>query len=45
MHHCRIYFRWRPQLRDAGDELVLELAARVTQVLARWTIMDAILAL
>jgi putative PIN family toxin of toxin-antitoxin system len=25
-HHHKIYFLWRPQLRDAGDELVLELA-------------------
>jgi putative PIN family toxin of toxin-antitoxin system len=25
-HHHKIYFRWRPQLRDVGDELVLELA-------------------
>ncbi len=25
-HHHRIYFLWRPQLRDPGDELVLELA-------------------
>ncbi len=24
--HHRIYFLWRPQLRDPGDELVLELA-------------------
>ncbi len=24
--HHKIYFLWRPQLRDAGDELVLELA-------------------
>ncbi len=24
--HHKIYFRWRPQLRDAGDEAVLELA-------------------
>lgn len=24
--HHKIYFRWRPQLRDAGDDLVLELA-------------------
>ena len=25
-HHHRIYFLWRPQLRDPGDELLLELA-------------------
>ena len=25
-HHHKIHFLWRPQLRDAGDELVLELA-------------------
>lgn len=25
-HHHKIYFRWRPQLHDAGDEMVLELA-------------------
>lgn len=25
-HHHQIYFLWRPQLRDPGDELVLELA-------------------
>ncbi len=25
-HHHKIYFLWRPQPRDAGDELVLELA-------------------
>jgi putative PIN family toxin of toxin-antitoxin system len=25
-HHHKIYFLWRPQLRDVGDELVLELA-------------------
>jgi putative PIN family toxin of toxin-antitoxin system len=25
-HHHEIYYLWRPQLRDAGDELVLELA-------------------
>jgi predicted nucleic acid-binding protein len=24
--HQEIYFLWRPQLRDAGDDLVLELA-------------------
>jgi len=24
--HHKIHFLWRPQLRDAGDELVLELA-------------------
>jgi len=25
-HHQKIHFLWRPQLRDAEDELVLELA-------------------
>ena len=25
-HHHKIHFLWRPQLHDAGDELVLELA-------------------
>lgn len=25
-HHHRIYFLWRPYLRDAKDEMVLELA-------------------
>jgi putative PIN family toxin of toxin-antitoxin system len=25
-HHHKIYFLWRPQLRDTADELVLELA-------------------
>ncbi len=25
-HHHEIHFLWRPQLRDVGDELVLELA-------------------
>ena len=25
-HHQKIYFRWRPQLRDLKDEFVLELA-------------------
>jgi putative PIN family toxin of toxin-antitoxin system len=25
-HHQEIHFLWRPYLRDAGDELVLELA-------------------
>ncbi len=25
-HHHKIYFLWRPQLHDAKDELVLELA-------------------
>jgi putative PIN family toxin of toxin-antitoxin system len=25
-HHQEIYYLWRPYLRDAGDELVLELA-------------------
>ncbi len=25
-HHHKIYFLWRPQLCDVGDELVLELA-------------------
>ena len=25
-HHQEVYFLWRPYLRDAGDELVLELA-------------------
>jgi len=25
-HHHKIHFRWRPQLPDVGDELVLELA-------------------
>ncbi len=25
-HHHKIYFIWRPQLRDAKDEMVLELA-------------------
>ena len=25
-HHQKIYFLWRPYLRDVGDELVLELA-------------------
>lgn len=24
-HHHKIYFLWRPQLRDAADELILEL--------------------
>jgi len=25
-NHCQIYYLWRPQLKDPGDDMVLELA-------------------
>jgi putative PIN family toxin of toxin-antitoxin system len=39
LHH-KIYFLWRPVLKDPGDDFVLELAVKAQAQIVTWNISD-----
>ncbi|MDE2417374.1 MAG: putative toxin-antitoxin system toxin component, PIN family [Burkholderiales bacterium] len=39
-HHHKIYYLWRPVLKDPGDDFVLELAIKAQARIITWNIAD-----
>jgi putative PIN family toxin of toxin-antitoxin system len=38
--HHKIYYLWRPMLKDPGDDFVLELAVKANAQIVTWNVSD-----